>query len=194
MDKYSQAVSVVKIALPLLALGILSTLFLYSAAINPNDAIPFAETDVESIAKEQRIGDATYATVGSGGAAIRFWSSKTTPDADGKDAINAKDIKGKIEFPDGETVDLSAALASVDFSKNEAALSGSVELTSSLGFNVVANSLVSELDRALIRSGEPVAVSTPFGTMDAGGLQIGKVGDTFRMVFNNKVKLLYVPG
>ena len=42
-DSYSRLVQIGKIVLPLVALGILSTLFLFSGEVDPEAAIPFAE-------------------------------------------------------------------------------------------------------------------------------------------------------
>ena len=44
---HSRLVRVLKIALPLIALLLLSTLFLFSRKINPEDAIPYASVDVD---------------------------------------------------------------------------------------------------------------------------------------------------
>ena len=52
-NTYSTVVSWAKIILPLVALGLLSTLFLFSRTPDPNRAIPFAAVDVEELAREQ---------------------------------------------------------------------------------------------------------------------------------------------
>ena len=57
---HSRLVAILKVALPLIALALLSTLFLFSRKIDPEDAIPYATVDVED-----RLRDATaLATAG----------------------------------------------------------------------------------------------------------------------------------
>ncbi len=46
VDRYSRMVALLKVSLPLIALGILSTLFLVSRAVDPPMTIPFADSEV----------------------------------------------------------------------------------------------------------------------------------------------------
>ena len=55
LDGWSRLVAALKVLLPLAALAILSTLFLVSNRINPEDALPYADVDVEARLREPRI-------------------------------------------------------------------------------------------------------------------------------------------
>ena len=57
-NSYSRFVALTKVILPIIALGILSTLFLFSRNIDPTQSIPYADVDVEGLAREQQIGRA----------------------------------------------------------------------------------------------------------------------------------------
>ena len=52
---HSRLVGVLKVLLPLLALAILSTLFLVSRKINPEDAIPYADVDIEDRLRDPKM-------------------------------------------------------------------------------------------------------------------------------------------
>ena len=54
-DRHSRVVSWLKVLFPLIALALLSTLFLLSRAIDPGQAIPFAEKEVQDRRKHQQI-------------------------------------------------------------------------------------------------------------------------------------------
>ena len=55
-DFHSRLVGWLKVVLPLAALAILSTLFLLADLIDPTAAIPYAEVDVEDLARDPRWG------------------------------------------------------------------------------------------------------------------------------------------
>ena len=56
---HSRLVAILKVTLPLLALVILSTLFLISRKINPEDAIPYADVDIEDRLRDPKMTGAS---------------------------------------------------------------------------------------------------------------------------------------
>ena len=54
-DRHSKLVFWAKILLPMAAITMLSTLFLVSHAIRPEDASPYADVDIETLVKEPRL-------------------------------------------------------------------------------------------------------------------------------------------
>ncbi len=54
-NTYSRVVAWLKVLLPVIALVLLSTMFLISRTIDPSRAIPFANVDVEGMVRDQRI-------------------------------------------------------------------------------------------------------------------------------------------
>ena len=81
-NAYSRFVAWVKVILPLLALALLSTLFLFSRTPAPNRAIPFANVDVEELAREQSLGRPRFAGTLSDGREVIFTADRATPVAD----------------------------------------------------------------------------------------------------------------
>ena len=75
-DRHSRVVGWLKVALPLAALAILSTLFLLSDRIDPEDALPYAEVDVEDLAREPRMTAPTYAGMTTDGAALTLTATE----------------------------------------------------------------------------------------------------------------------
>ena len=54
-DRHSRVVSWLKVLFPLIALALLSTLFLLSRAIEPQAVIPFADNEVQERLRDQHI-------------------------------------------------------------------------------------------------------------------------------------------
>jgi lipopolysaccharide export system protein LptC len=67
---HSRLVFWLKIALPLVALALLATLFLFGRPIRPEDAIPYASTDITDRAKDPRVTEPVFASMTSDGAAL----------------------------------------------------------------------------------------------------------------------------
>ncbi len=54
-DSYSAFVTWVKTLLPIAALGLLSTIFLFSGKVDVTQSLPYAENNIDNIIREQRI-------------------------------------------------------------------------------------------------------------------------------------------
>jgi len=70
-----------KILLPLAALGLLSTLFLLSRTVDPNQPIPVAEVGLEQRAQKQGASNATFTGVTDEGDLIKLNAEVARPDA-----------------------------------------------------------------------------------------------------------------
>lgn len=189
---HSRLVGVLKLALPLLALVILSTLFLFSRGINPEDAIPYAQVDVEDRLREPRMTEAGYAGVTPDGAALTLTAAEARPDAGGGSAAN---LTGRLETADGASTDIVALSATIDNATGQLELSGGVELQSSVGYLIEAQGFAIALDRTWLESRGPVSAEGPLGQLTANSLRLDQSDATgdYLLVFNGAVRLLYQP-
>ncbi len=185
-----------KIALPLMALAILATLFLLADQIDPEAALPYAEVDVEDLAREPRMTAPTYAGTTSDGAALTLSADEARPATEGAPA-NALGLRLQLDTPDGAEIRLQAATASLDQTAQEIVLSGGVNITTSSGYTVKTAELAARLDRTGLQSRAPVTATGPAGDLTAGGLVLGQDNRTpggYLLVFNGGVRLVYRPG
>jgi lipopolysaccharide export system protein LptC len=60
-NTHSRMVAWAKIVLPLFALVLLSVLFLFSGKADLTDALPYAQADIDELAREQRLGAPEFA-------------------------------------------------------------------------------------------------------------------------------------
>ena len=192
---HSRLVVWLKILLPLAALAILSTLFLVSNAVTPEDAIPYTEADVAARIREPRLTDASYAGMTSDGAALTVKAATARPGTPGSaDAASARDLSGSLETPDGGWTRMQAAEVRLDQAAHLMVLTGGVSLANSTGYAVTLTGMDVALDRTgLFSTGGPVTATGPAGKITAGAMELTPGGTGYLLVFKSGVRLLYQP-
>ncbi len=193
-DLHSRIVAWAKIILPLAALVILSTLFLFARAIDPEDAIPYAEVDVAERIREPRLTAPTYSGVTSDGSALTFQALEARPATDTGPA-RAEVMQVRVTTPDGGQADLSAAFGTLNTDAGLLTLAGGVTLTTSTGYRVETEALEARLDRTGLMARSDIRATAPMGQITAAGMTLQPVPDTgeYVMIFNGRVRLTYTP-
>ena len=193
---HSTAVAWLKVALPLLALAILSTLFLVSRTIDPSDAIPFAEVDVEDRIREPRLTNPTWAGVTDDGAALTIAAAEARPKAQNGGGASAASLIADLQTPDGGSAKLVAAQGVLDTQANVLVVDGGVTITTSSGYELQTEAMTAALDRTSLTSDTVVTGVGPVGDLTAGAMELSQTNDgsdTYVLVLKNGVKLLYQP-
>ncbi|WP_283176278.1 LPS export ABC transporter periplasmic protein LptC [Gemmobacter sp. 24YEA27] len=198
LDRHSRLVGWLKVALPLSALALLSTLFLLADRIDPTAAIRYAEVDVEDLVRDPRMTAPTYAGTTSDGSAITMTASAARP-ATGTRTAGASDVVVRLDMPGGGSTDIRAKDAELDTGTDQLRLSGGVEIDTSSGFHIVTERLTTALDRSGAASDSAVTASGPQVTIDADSFTLTQQSDTgaaspYLLVFSGSVKLVYEPG
>lgn len=194
-NAYSRFVFWLKVLLPLLALAILSTLFLVSETLDPNKAIPYADVDVAQILREQGITRPTFGGTTADGATITLSAEAVRPVAGEGLRLRGTALDVVVEMPEDRMVAISSPTGDVDFTGRVASLGGGAILESSLGYRVETEALTAALDRVDAATKGSVAARFPGGTIDAAGMQLTRDGDAggFVLVFKGDVRLVYDP-
>lgn len=185
-DRYSQVVAGLKILLPLAALGLLSTLFLIARS-PARTAAPVA--GIEEMAREQQISSPHFAGVTAGGAAVSLTAARVRPEASDAFAMDGFDIQ--IDTPEGHRIEITASAGLFDGQAARVDLTGLARLVTSTGYEVESAGLAADLRAGTVISHGALAVRAPFGSLDAGQVEIREDGDV--MVFKGGVRLLYQP-
>ncbi|WP_245875407.1 LPS export ABC transporter periplasmic protein LptC [Tabrizicola aquatica] len=196
VDRHTRVVGWLKLALPLAALAILSTLFLVADRIDPEDALPYAEVDVEDLAREPRMTAPSYAGTTSDGAAVTLTAEEARPEA-GEAPAAASGLRLELDTPDGGQTELRAASAVMDKAGKQVVLSGGVRVTTNSGYQLDTAEIVAKLDRTGLESRGEVQATGPAGKIVAGGMTLGQDNRTpgaYVLVFTQGVRLLYQPG
>lgn len=193
---HSTVVAWLKIALPLLALAILSTLFLVSRTVDPSDAIPFAEVDIEDRVREPRLTNPTWAGVTDDGAALTIAASEAKPQQKDGAGAGAAALVADLQAPDGSSAQLVAAHGVLNTEKKEFLVDGGVTITTSSGYKLQTEAMTAALDRTSLVSETPVSGESPVGKVTAGAMELRQATDgsgSYVLVLKNGVKLLYQP-
>lgn len=194
-DLRSRVVAWLKIILPLAALAVLSTLFLFSREIDPEDAIPFADVDVEGLARDPRLSAPEYSGMTRDGTAVRVSAENAQVDPAQASLISAGKVRLMLTAPDGASTEITTDSAELDGQANRLTATGGVRIVLSSGYVVDAPSVVAAMDRTDVETGEGIQATGPLGKITAGGMTISVIGDAGQhlAVFNRGVRLIYTP-
>ena len=194
-NTHTRVVNWLKVALPLLALAILSTLFLVAESVDPDKAIPYADVDVEKILREQGITKPSFGGVTSDGVAVTLTAEAVRPGAENRSRMTGTDLAAKLLLPDGGEILISSPEGIIDAGTREAILQGGARLESANGLIVETDRIVSALDAAKAESDGEITATGPAGDLTAGRMVLTKrAGDAgYLLVFNEGVRLIYKP-
>ena len=193
---YSRLVAILKVVLPLLALGLLSTLFLVSHRITDSTgSIPFAKLDLAERAREQQITAPFFSGRTSGGHLVSFSAASARPDPDDPARSSAIKMDARIDFSDGSKITISSETASIDNSNHIATFAGGVLLISSLGYELRTDTLIAHMREGRLVAPKTLRGVTPGGTLEAGALEVtgGRTSGETTLFFSDGVKLIYEP-
>jgi lipopolysaccharide export system protein LptC len=192
-DFYSQLIGWLKVLLPLTALALLSTLFLFARGSNSVQTIPYAE--LAEMAREPSMSNPNLAGVTSDGSAVSITAAELRPKPDAPEAFEIIAPTLVLVATDGSRTEISAGSGEIDGPNKHMTMSGLVRLSTSSGYMMETAGIEADLASGRISSLGPLEVQAPFGTLTAGQVVVMTSPDGLgqQMVFNGGVRLLYLP-
>ena len=182
-----------KIAMPLLALAILSTLFLFARQVEFEGTLPYAQVEIDDLARDPRLSAPEYAGVTSDGASVKVAARTARPGKDAASPVTATDVVAFYETLNGGKLAIEARTGTFDSGKALLTLKGSVVLTTSDGYVLRTEELLSALNKTLITANVKVVADTPLGQIEAGAMRLNGPTAEHLLVFNKGVRLVYKP-
>lgn len=194
MDRYSRIVSLFKVLLPLAALAILCTLFLLSRSPDIDTAIPFAQQDIEDRLRGQQITRPQFSGVTSNGSEISVTADRANPGSPDSPPT-AENLRARLTSLSGGVLTMTASKGALDFAAETARFAGDVEIASDAGLTLHSALMDVHLTGLSAHSPGPVTGASPMGDLNAGSMRLEtkSQGGPVHMLFNNGVKLVYVP-
>lgn len=195
-EKYSRLVRWLKVALPLAALAILSTLFFVAETLDPEGAIPYAEVDVERILKDQGMTRPTFGGVTNEGVEIELSAAHVRPGTDRRTLLTGTELHADLVFPGRGEIHVGSPEGIIDGDTGQATLQGGAFLESSTGYRVATESIVTSYREAVAQAEQEVRITGPAGNITAGSMVLRRqTGDDagYLLVFKDGVRLLYDP-
>lgn len=180
-----------QVVLPMLALVLLSTMFLFSRGSDVESRIPYAEVDAQAAARDSRILAPEYSGVTDDGAQVTLRADRAMPTPGGGQA-------GALQLdwlrPDGLSARVTAPAGGAG--DGVLRLEGGVRMTTSSGWRLDAPDLEAETARSEIRALNGVDATAPFGRITAGRMTLAPSApdsDPAILNFSDGVRLIYQP-
>ncbi|APE45183.1 hypothetical protein BOO69_18480 [Sulfitobacter alexandrii] len=194
-DRHSRMVSLLKVLFPLLALALLSTLFLLSRAVDPDSAIPFADKEIQDRLRDQQVTGPFFSGTTAQGDLISFSAEKLTTPQNEVGANRAEDVRIVMELIGGTNLTLQSDVAHFEMQKDLADLEGEVVIETSTDYRIRSDRLITQMTELDVQSPGPVRAQSPMGTLDAGSMTISspQEGGAAQLNFTGGVKLVYDP-
>ncbi|RYH04149.1 hypothetical protein EU805_01905 [Salipiger sp. IMCC34102] len=193
VNLHSQLVGWLKILLPLGALMLLSTLFLFARAPASSTDIPFADIDVA--AREQRIGTPRLSGLTDTGDTIQISAEAARPDAQDAATLQIDRPRLTLDATDGSTLTIASGQGRVERQANRAVLSGLARAELSTGYQMETSALTADLASGVIVSDGALEIQAPFGQLTAGQatIDLGKATGGATLRFEEGVRLVFQP-
>ncbi len=190
---YSQFVNWFKIILPMAALALLSTLFMFAKGRGGETTIPYAE--IEAIAREPRLSRPQFSGKAADGSVITVGAGSARQDSARGGITLVQDLTAQIDSIDGTRLNINSTLAEIDIAQKIATLSGLARIDTSNGYAMETSGLIADFNSGTITSTGPLEVRAPFGTLTAAQVVIsaGQNDTGQQMVFKGGVSLIYLP-
>jgi lipopolysaccharide export system protein LptC len=195
-NTYSRIVAWIKIILPLSALGLLSTLFLFSRTVDPTLSVPSSQIDLEQRAQDLGATNPRFAGVTREGDEIRFAAEFARPDRTTPEHLIADGVTAQIRLSAGTVIDITSGQAQMQQGQMTASLMGEVQITTSTGYVIDTERLNSRLDEVYAETPGQVTATGPVGALTAGRMLLHNNAESGapELLFTEGVKLIYQPG
>lgn len=193
-NRYSTIVAWVKVALPLIALGLLSTLFLFSRTPDPDAALPFAEVDVEQLAREQRLSRPRFAGTLEDGREVVLTADTAAPQTTNPNMILLTTVESRVALSENSELLVQAAEGDIDLAGQIVDLDGSVTATTTEGWRFASDHLTLAMDEMRVTSPGPIVVESDGIRIEAAAMEFTGPEDAAFLSFTGGVRLLYEPG
>lgn len=187
---YSRFIWWSKVLLPLLAVAILSVIFLLARSPADISGVPYS--DLKEIARDERINAPRTTGVTDNGAIVTTNARSAHPNDGG--GVLTYQVDGQMVSANGIVTNMFAQEGTLN-SNQILRLTGLVHVETSDGYQFETQALTSDLSIARLITDAEVEGRAPFGTLTAGQMVIETPdGDESQIItFQNGVHLLYQP-
>lgn len=194
MDRYSRMIALLKVALPLAALVLLSTVFLLSRGTEQDIAIPFAQKEIEDRMSGQQITAPFFAGSTENGDEILVNAANTRFD-NAEAGATAEEMSAIMRLTNGGTITLNAASGNLSLDRDIAQFTGHVVIETNDGLRVETDHLDAHLTTISAQTPGTITATSPLGRLSAGMMSIKteSQGDGVQILFNKGVNLVYDP-
>jgi len=192
-NKYSHFVFLAKIFLPILALLLLSSVFLLSKYAETEKIIAITSIGSNVSSSNQKISSPIYSGLTEDGSELSFSSQSISPSLLNPKVILANTVLARLETSLGKVYNVSAKKGRYNENTSTVDLSGNVIVQISDGYRFYTNQLSTHVKKTLITSPGSITGDGPLGFIEAGQMVISQIKNKHLLTFKNGVKLTTTP-
>ena len=192
-DGYSAFVAWLKTLLPIVALGLLSTIFLFSGKVDVTQSLPYAERNIAEIIREQRITQPYFTGIASNGTEIALSAAYASPQVENAHILEITDLSVVLRSTSDRMVQVTAGRGALDSARQTAQISTDVHIAALPDFWVTTEALDMNFNQGLISAKGGFQGVTALGAITAGEMHLQTTADDQQIVFLNDVRLVYSP-
>lgn len=191
---YTRIIRGLKVTLPLIALVLLSTMFMLSRKIDPTAAIALSDREFRAKIDRSQLSDPQYDGNTRSGKSLTVTATSARPDPEIEGKTYGSEVNALIHLDSGEVMTVQADTGVVDEAQDLAVLSGNVHIITTDGYDLKTSQLTSLLSKVEGESAGHVSGFGPPGTLEAGKMHV-KTDETtgkIHLLFTQGVHLVYI--
>lgn len=189
-----------RLALPLGALALLSTVFLVSGGIDPQRAVDLSDIDIAELTREPRVGGARFAGVTQDDTAITIAAHSVRSIGDMRGGGPLRLVldapRGELQFSTGRVALFGAQEGQINQAADEIILLGAVTVETSDGYHLTMSELISAIQTTYLQGQGGVTGFGPAGEISADSFKLYQSqgqADGYVLAFKGNVRLIYFP-
>jgi len=192
-NRYSTTVAWMKVALPLAALALLSTLFLFSRSPDPDAALPYADVDVAQLVREQRLSRPRFAGTMEDGRAVMLVADSAAATTENPNVILMTTIESNVTLSATDDLALTANAGEYRLADQVISLAGSVLAQTTQGYRLSTERFIMAMDTMRLTAPGPIRLTGDGLDLEAGAMEMTGPEDATFLRFTDGVRLLYQP-
>ena len=189
----SALVAWLKTLLPIVALGLLSTIFLFSGRVDVTQSLPYTEHNIAEIVREQRITRPYFTGIASNGTEIALSAAYASPQIENAHILEITDLSVVLRSTSDRMVQVTAGRGALDSATQTAQISTNVHIAALPDFWVTTQALDMNLNQGVVSAKGGFQGVTSLGAITAGEMHLQMTADDQQIVFLNDVRLVYSP-
>ncbi|MEM9012001.1 MAG: hypothetical protein AAGE18_12290 [Pseudomonadota bacterium] len=198
---YTRLVRWLRIVLPLVALGLLSTLFLFERDDEITGGLVFSNADIAALGAGMRLTAPRFSGATEAGEPVLITADWALPDGPNPREITLANVLAEVQMADGRTATLRSNRALLMTREQTLTLFDNIRLTTSDGYRVVTDRATALIAERVLTVSSPLVAQGPLGEISAQRLRFeraiegaeGEAGRGDMIWFEGRVRVLYTP-
>lgn len=166
---YSALVRLMRIGLPVAALGLVAALFLFYRP--PGDGNELSYVDVGKLASGLELKNPRFSGATSAGEPFQVIADRAVPDGPDPNEVELENVRGEILREDGRTTKLTAEAGTMALKSNTVVLTGDVTIVTSDGYEMRTEVLRGDAEAGKLATDGKVRGAGPAGEIIAGRMR-----------------------